>query len=116
MTSTRGVGRASNVRRSNPRFSRASVRQAFAAGDSDTDVTFVRDARELKLVVRAMGSAELAAIRGVKPGRALQLDDAAALLAALVGVTDPSEVIISAHGLREGLLFEALDPKLRKAM
>ena len=72
------------------------------------------DARELKPVVRAMGSAELAAVRGVKAGRALQLDDAAALLAALVAVTNPSEVIISAHGLREGLLFEALDPALRQ--
>ncbi len=72
------------------------------------------DARELKLVVRAMGSAELVAVRGVKAGRALQLDDAAALLAALVAVTEPSEVIISAHGLREGLLFEALDPRLRQ--
>ena len=72
------------------------------------------DARELKLIVRAMGSAELAAVRGVKAARALQLDDAAALLAALVAVTDPSEVIISAHGLREGLLFEALDPGLRQ--
>jgi exopolyphosphatase/guanosine-5'-triphosphate,3'-diphosphate pyrophosphatase len=72
------------------------------------------DARELKLQIRAMGSAELAAIPGVKAARALQLDDAAALLAALVAVTEPSEVIISAHGLREGLLFEALDPKLRQ--
>ena len=72
------------------------------------------DARELKLHIRAMGSAELVAVRGVKAARALQLDDAAALLAALAAVTDPSEVIISAHGLREGLLFEALDPQLRQ--
>ncbi len=72
------------------------------------------DARELKVQVRAMGSAELAAVPGVKSARALQLDDAAALLAALVSVTEPSEVIISAHGLREGLLYQALDPKLRK--
>ncbi len=72
------------------------------------------DARELKVHIRAMSSAELAAIPGVKSARALQLDDAAALLAALVSVTEPSEVIISAHGLREGLLYQALDPKLRK--
>ena len=72
------------------------------------------EARELKVVVRAMSSAELAAVPGMKAGRALQLDDAAALLAALVSVTDPSEVIVSAHGLREGLLFKALDPELRQ--
>ncbi|MFM5915999.1 MAG: Ppx/GppA family phosphatase [Novosphingobium sp.] len=72
------------------------------------------DARELKVAVRAMSSAELAAIPGMKAARALQLDDAAALLAALVTVTDPSEIIVSAHGLREGLLYKALDPKLRQ--
>ncbi len=71
------------------------------------------DARDLKVQVRAMGSAELAAVRGVKAARALQLDDAAALLAALVAVTAPSAVIISAHGLREGLLYEALDRRTR---
>ena len=71
------------------------------------------DARELKTQVRELGSAQLAAMRGVKAARALQLDDAAALLAALVAVAQPSEVIISAHGLREGLLFAALDPPTR---
>ena len=71
------------------------------------------DARALKAQVRELGSAQLAAMRGVKAARALQLDDAAALLAALVAVADPSEVIISAHGLREGLLYAALDPATR---
>ena len=71
------------------------------------------DASDLKVQVRALGSAELAAVRGVKAARALQLDDAAALLAALVAVTGPSEVIISAHGLREGLLFQGLDKPTR---
>ena len=71
------------------------------------------DARELKQVVRAMGSAELAAIPGVKSARALQLDDAAALLAAVVFEVEPAQVIISAQGLREGLLYEALDPAVR---
>ena len=71
------------------------------------------DARALKPVVRAMGSAELAAIPGVKSARALQLDDAAALLAAVVFEVAPSQVIISAQGLREGLLYEALDPATR---
>ncbi len=71
------------------------------------------DARDLKAQVREMGSAQLAALRGVKAARALQLDDAAALLAALVAVVEPSEVIISAHGLREGLLFAGLDSETR---
>ncbi len=72
------------------------------------------DALELKAAVRAMGTAQLAAIRGVKLARAVQLDDAAALLAALVAEAGSSQVIISSFGLREGLLFQALDPAIRK--
>ena len=71
------------------------------------------DARALKAQVRELGSVQLAAMRGVKAARAVQLDDAAALLAALVAVSNPSQVILSAHGLREGLLFAALDPQTR---
>ena len=72
------------------------------------------DARELKMAVRAMGTAQLAAIRGVKLARAVQLDDAAALLAALVAEAGSSQVVISSFGLREGLLFQALDPATRQ--
>ena len=68
------------------------------------------DAAALKAEVRAMGTVQLAAIPGVKMARALQLDDAAALLAALVAEAGPSQVTISTFGLREGLLFQALDP------
>ncbi len=72
------------------------------------------DVRDLKDVVRAMGTAQLAAIRGVKLARALQLDDAAALLAALVSEAGSSQVVISSFGLREGLLFQSLDPATRQ--
>lgn len=72
------------------------------------------DAPELKAAVREMGTAQLAAIRGVKLARALQLDDAAALLAALVAEAGSSRVVISSFGLREGLLFQALDPATRQ--
>ena len=71
-------------------------------------------ARELKAAVRAMGTVQLAAIRGVKLARALQLDDAAALLAALAAEAGSSEVVISSFGLREGLLFQALEPATRQ--
>jgi len=71
------------------------------------------DARQLKQQVRALGMAQLVAVPGVKPARAVQLDDAAALLAALVTEVSPAQVVISAFGLREGLLFERLDPATR---
>lgn len=72
------------------------------------------DARQLKQQVRTLGLAQLVTIPGVKPTRAVQLDDAAALLAALVAEVAPSQVVISAFGLREGLLFEGLDPRVRE--
>ena len=72
------------------------------------------DARDLKAHVRALGLAQLVAIRGVKSARAPQLDDAAALLAALTSAIDPAQVTVSAAGLREGLLFQALAPAQRR--
>ena len=71
------------------------------------------DAAQLKASVSALGSAQLAALPGVRSARALQLDDAAALLAALTAVVEPDTVVISAFGLREGLLYQQLDPATR---
>ncbi len=67
----------------------------------------------LKASVSALGSAQLAAMPGVRSSRALQLDDASALLAALAAVIGPETVVISAFGLREGLLYQQLDPATR---
>ncbi len=72
------------------------------------------DARDLKTHVRALGMAQLVAISGVKQARAPQLDDASALLAALASVIEPAQVSVSAAGLREGLLFQALAPAQRR--
>lgn len=72
------------------------------------------DARVLKVQVREMGTARLLAVPGVSSARVLQLDDAAALLAALAGEVRPAEIVISAFGLREGLLFQQLDARRRR--
>src|SRR3546814_4981078 len=45
--------------------------------------------------------------------RAAALPDAAALLAALVNILDVPEMTVSSSGLREGLLFQALDAETR---
>ena len=71
------------------------------------------DARSLKASVREFDPAQLLAIRGVKQARVAQIDDAAALLAALVALIAPSEVVLSASGLREGLLFQQLSAAKR---
>src|SRR3546814_16401381 len=45
--------------------------------------------------------------------RAAALPDAAALLAALVNILEVPEMTVSSSGLREGLLYQALDPETR---
>lgn len=71
------------------------------------------DAAPLKAHVAGLATAELAALPGVSGSRAPQLSDAAALLAALVAVIAPDRVVISAFGLREGLLHQQLDSATR---
>lgn len=66
------------------------------------------DARLLKAAVREAGLERLAQIPGIRPQRAVQLDDAAALLAALVREINPAAVEVSTFGLREGLLYQRL--------
>lgn len=56
---------------------------------------------------------ELKAISGMTAARAAFVPDAASLLAALVKVMDAPEMIVSSSGLREGLLYQALDKRTR---
>ena len=46
----------------------------------------------------------------VSAARLIMLPDAAALLAALIGILRPARIVFSAWGLREGLLYQQLDP------
>jgi exopolyphosphatase/guanosine-5'-triphosphate,3'-diphosphate pyrophosphatase len=55
----------------------------------------------------------LRAIPGLSSGRASTLGDAAALLAALLKHLGTEQTIVSAFGLREGLLFQGLDEERR---
>jgi len=70
-------------------------------------------------VTAQMGRARLKKIPAISSARAATLSQASALLAVLVRELGCPELIVSAHGLREGLLFErltdderALDPLL----
>ncbi len=70
----------------------------------------------LRRLVRAtnrLSFEELRAIPGMASNRAAALPDAAALLAALVNILDVPEMTVSSSGLREGLLYQALDAATR---
>ncbi len=69
--------------------------------------------RRLLRATKRLSIDELKAIPGMASHRAATLPDAAALLAALVDIIDVPEMTISSSGLREGLLFQALDADLR---
>lgn len=68
-------------------------------------------------LVRALAGLDrqvLRAIPSLSGARVATLDDAAALLAVLVRELRSSSLVVSAYGLREGLLFGSLTPELRR--
>jgi exopolyphosphatase/guanosine-5'-triphosphate,3'-diphosphate pyrophosphatase len=69
--------------------------------------------RRLVRATRRLSFEELRAIPGMASNRAAALPDAAALLAALVNILDVPEMTVSSSGLREGLLYQALDAETR---
>jgi exopolyphosphatase/guanosine-5'-triphosphate,3'-diphosphate pyrophosphatase len=69
--------------------------------------------RRLVRAAKRMGVDELKAISGMASNRAAQVEDAAALLSALVNIIGSQDMTISSSGLREGLLYQALDAKTR---
>lgn len=76
--------------------------------------TFPRNAiRRLIRASRRLTFEQLRAIPGMASNRAAALPDAAALLAALVNILDVPEMTVSSSGLREGLLYQALDAETR---
>ena len=69
--------------------------------------------RRLIRATKRLSFEDLRAIPGMASHRAATLPDAAALLAALVNILDVPEMTVSSSGLREGLLYQALDAKTR---
>lgn len=73
----------------------------------------IEDARRLAKSLVRMKSHKLQAIGGVTPMRAGYLPDAAALLRIMLDELRPDRLIFSSWGLREGLLFDRLEPLQR---
>ncbi len=69
--------------------------------------------RRLVRATKRLSYEELKAIPGMASNRAATLPDAAALLAALANIIDVPEMTVSSSGLREGLLYQALDDDMR---
>jgi exopolyphosphatase/guanosine-5'-triphosphate,3'-diphosphate pyrophosphatase len=71
------------------------------------------DITRLVRTVSHVGKGTLKAVPGISSQRAPMLNDAAALLAALLRHLKSERTIVSSFGLREGLLYEALDAETR---
>jgi exopolyphosphatase / guanosine-5'-triphosphate,3'-diphosphate pyrophosphatase len=68
-----------------------------------------KDVHSLVEAAMVMGKDELKAIPSMPSSRIAMLSDSAALLSALQDIISPSEMIVCAFGLREGLMFQQLD-------
>ncbi len=72
-------------------------------------------AEQLTRIVSHVGRARLKDIPAMTGSRIPTLPDAAALLSVMVRQLKSDRLVVSAYGLREGLLFEGLPPGLRAA-
>jgi exopolyphosphatase / guanosine-5'-triphosphate,3'-diphosphate pyrophosphatase len=70
-------------------------------------------AEQLTRIVSHVGRARLKDIPAMTGSRVPTLPNAAALLSVVVRQLKSSQLIVSAYGLREGLLFEDLPPEIR---
>lgn len=71
-------------------------------------------AERLTRIVSHVGRARLKDIPAITGSRVPTLPDAAALLSVMVRQLRSSRLVVSAYGLREGLLFEDLPPDIRQ--
>ncbi len=69
---------------------------------------------QLQRIIAETPRADLKAVPNLSGGRVPTLDNATALLAAMGRQLDCATTMISAYGLREGLLYAALPPAVRK--
>ena len=77
------------------------------------DMTATR-AEQLTRIVSHVDKARLKQIPAMTGSRVPTLPDAAALLSVVVRQLKSSRLVVSAYGLREGLLYEALPPDIRE--
>lgn len=74
----------------------------------------VPSAMRLPRVLAHLSAGRLDAVRGISFSRTPYLADAAALLTVMARRLEPSALIVSSSGLREGLLYQALPSAVRR--
>ncbi|WP_126173604.1 Ppx/GppA family phosphatase [Altericroceibacterium xinjiangense] len=97
---------------------RSFARYAMVAAGSPLEDPhgYVLDPAQAAEVCAALSTGkpgELERIPGISSSRAAMLPDAAALLGVLIDELQPSRLTVSAWGLREGLLYQAMTPITR---
>ena len=73
-----------------------------------------RDAADFAALVERVSADSLVSIGAVPSGRRPLLAYGAVVLEEIIRVAKPKEIVVSANGVREGLLFERLDAATRK--
>jgi len=95
-------------------FARAAMQQlAWPCDDPHGFVLPAQQALAMARTLAANPAETLAPVPGIGSARLAALPDAAALLHALIRTLSPQRLVFSSWGLREGLLFSALDPATR---
>ena len=96
-------------------FARYAMLQGEWPSDDPHGFTIAADAAAAiaRTLARKKGDALLPA-PGIGSSRLVAMPDAAALLLALIRTLKPAELVFSSWGLREGLLYSALEPGLQK--
>lgn len=70
--------------------------------------------RDIAAAVAGMSQASLRQAEGISHERIAMLPLAAQILRQLIDLARPARVVISAYGLREGLLYDQLPPEIRR--
>lgn len=72
-----------------------------------------REARDFSNIFSKQSVSSLADIEEISARRVETIPTAALVLRELIDALKPTEIVISAHGVREGVIFDRLDPKER---
>ena len=92
----------------------ATDRQEYPLSDPHGFSLEAAKAETLAARIEGMDSASLAANPRISSLRASTLPDAGVLLQALIEALQPERIVFSSWGLREGLLFDRLEPWARR--
>ncbi len=92
----------------------AMHRTKYPLSDPQAFELSLENAAKVAKKLAAMSPDDLSSISGISSSRAAGLPDAAAMLRVMLTVLKPERLVFSSWGLREGLLFQRLEPAARE--